>query len=311
MGAAFDLLVLGDVNPDLVLRGGDVVPAFGQAEHEVDEAVLTVGGSGAIMACAAARLGMSVVLCGVIGDDLFGRFLCEELERRGVDTRGIVTRPTHPTGVTVVLSGEDDRAILTMPGTIGELHGDLIDRALLEDARHTHVSSYFLQRRLQPDLPAIFELVHGAEGTTSIDPNWDPTERWDGGLIEALGSTDVFLPNAVEATRVAHISDVAEAISRLREHTPTVVVKRGDLGATAGSDDEHANVPGLTVPVADTTGAGDSFDAGFLAAWLDGRPLEASLRLAVASGALSTRASGGVDGQPTRDEAEALAGAPV
>jgi sugar/nucleoside kinase (ribokinase family) len=309
---AFDLLVLGDVNPDLVLRGGDIVPAFGQAEHLVEEAVLTVGGSGAIMACAAVRLGMRVVVCGVVGDDLFGRFLREELDRRGVDTRGIVTAPTRPTGVTVVLSGAEDRAILTMAGTIGDLRGELIDRSLLGDARHVHVSSYFLQRGLQAELPYILDRVHRAGGTTSIDPNWDPTERWDAGLLDVLGATDVFFPNTVEATRVARISDVGEAISRLAAWAGLVVVKRGDLGATAGSRREHASVPGLAVPVADTTGAGDSFDAGFLAAWLAREPLERALAIANVCGALSTRATGGVNGQITWDEAlAALEGDPI
>jgi sugar/nucleoside kinase (ribokinase family) len=300
---AFDLLVLGDVNPDLVLRGGDVVPAFGQAEHLVEEAVLTVGGSGAIMACAAARLGMRVILCGVVGDDLFGRFVCDELERRGVETRGIVTTPERPTGVTVVLSGAEDRAILTMPGTIAELRADAIDRSLLDGARHVHVSSYFLQSGLQADLASIFERVHGAGGTTSIDPNWDPTEAWDAGLLDVLAATDVFFPNAVEATRVARISDVGEAITRLSSQAGLVVVKRGDLGATAGSRGERATVAGRSVPVVDTTGAGDSFDAGFLAAWLAGEPLERALAIANACGALSTRATGGVNGQVTWDEA--------
>jgi len=288
-----------------VLRGGDVVPAFGQAEHLVDAAVLTVGGSGAIMACAAARLGMRVVLCGVVGDDLFGRFVCDELERRGVETRGIVSTPARPTGVTVVLSGTEDRAILTMPGTIAELRADAIDRSLLDGARHVHVSSYFLQRGLQADLARIFEQVHGAGGTTSIDPNWDPTEAWDAGLFDVLGSTDVFFPNAVEAARVARISDVGEAITRLSAQAGLVVVKRGDLGATAGSRSERATVAGRPVAVVDTTGAGDSFDAGFLAAWLTGEPLERALAIANACGALSTRATGGVNGQVAWDEAVA------
>lgn len=305
MPADFDLLVLGDVNPDLVLRGGDVVPAFGQAEHLVDEAVLTVGGSGAIMACAAARLGLHVVLCGVTGEDLFGRFIREHLEERGVDTRGLVTDPGRRTGVTVVLSGPEDRAILTMPGTIGDLRAELIADGLLGQARHTHVSSYFLQRRLQPDLPELFGRVHAEGGTTSIDPNWDPTERWDGGLVGVLSTTDLFFPNAVEVTRVAHISDVGEAISRLHAEGVTVVVKQGDRGATAGLGNGSVHVAGLPVPVVDTTGAGDSFDAGFLAAWLGGAPLERALAIANVCGALSTRATGGVNGQVTWDEAVA------
>ena len=84
-----DLLVLGDANPDLVLTG-DVEPAFGQAERLVDDAHLTVGGSGAIVACGAARLGLRVGFCGVVGDDLFGRFLRDELERRGVEALAVV-----------------------------------------------------------------------------------------------------------------------------------------------------------------------------------------------------------------------------
>jgi len=116
-----DLLVLGDTNPDLVLHGGDVVPAFGQAEHLVDDAILTIGGSGAILACGAARLGLRVAIAAVVGDDLFGRFVRDGLAEHGVDVSGIRVDPKTPTGVTVVLSGPDDRAILTMPGTIAGL----------------------------------------------------------------------------------------------------------------------------------------------------------------------------------------------
>ena len=97
-----DLLVLGDVNPDLILVG-DVEPAFGQVERIVEDARLTVGGSGAIVACGAARLGMRTAICGVVGDDVFGRFMREELERRGVDVAGLLVDPDVPTGLTVCL----------------------------------------------------------------------------------------------------------------------------------------------------------------------------------------------------------------
>jgi sugar/nucleoside kinase (ribokinase family) len=301
--ADFDLLVLGDANPDLVLTGGQVEPAFGQAERLVDHARLTIGGSGAILACGAVRLGLRVAFAGVVGDDLFGSFMREQLTARGVDTRGIAVDPTRPTGVTVVLSKPDDRAILTSLGTIGDLRAELIDPGMLESARHVHISSYFLQRGLAADLPEIFERAHEAGATTSVDPNWDPSEGWDGGLMELLPHVDVFLPNEMEALRLAHISDMGEAVTRLRARAPCVVIKRGDRGALGARAGEVVEVPPIPARVVDTTGAGDSFDAGFLAAFLVDEPLETSLRIANACGALSTLAPGGTDGQPTMAEA--------
>lgn len=299
----FDLVVLGDVNPDLVLRGGDVRPAFGQAERLVDEAWLTVGGSGAIIACGAAKLGLQVAIVGVVGDDVFGSFMREELSARGVDVRGLAVDADRPTGVTVVLSTTDDRAILTAPGTIADLRGSLVDRDLLRSTRHVHVSSYFLQQRLRPDLPDLFAAVRRAGSSTSVDPNWDPSGEWNGGLRGLMPSIDVLLPNEVEARHLAHISDIDAAIAALRGQGPLVVVKTGQGGAIAVGPGERVSLAAVPVDVVDTTGAGDSFDAGFLAAMLGGESLERCLAIANACGALSTRSAGGVDSQPTMQEA--------
>jgi ribokinase len=312
VAADLDLLVLGDANPDLVLHGGDVVPAFGQAEHLVDDARLTIGGSGAIFACGAAALGLRVAIAAVVGDDLFGRFVHEGLVEGGVDVSGIVVDTGTPTGVTVVLSGAADRAILTMPGTIASLSSDRIDPVLLDRAQHVHVSSYFLQSALTPSLPDVFQRVRARGGTTSVDPNWDPSERWNGGLLDLLTLTDVFLPNAMEATRVAHTSDLDAAAASLAEHAGVVAIKNGDRGAIAVSDGVRHRVDPVRVQLVDSTGAGDSFDAGFLAAWLDGAPVERALAFANVCGALSTRAMGGTSAQATRDEAAAsLEGSPA
>jgi sugar/nucleoside kinase (ribokinase family) len=296
------LLVLGDANPDLMVRGGDVVPAFGQAEQLVDEARLVLGGSGGIMACGAARLGLRVALAGVIGDDLFGRFVREQLEANGVDARGLTVDPGRTTGLTIVLSNDRDRGMLTAPGTIGDLRGNLVDPGSLQAARHVHVSSYFLQRALAPDLPRLFDLARAHGATTSLDPNWDPTGRWDGGLAGVLDRTDVFLPNEVEATRIARASNVDDAVRSLSRRAGVVVVKVGDGGAVAGAAGDIVRVRPLEVRPIDTTGAGDSFDAGFLATWLDGAPLERCLAFANACGALSTLGIGGTAAQPTTDE---------
>lgn len=298
-----DLLVLGDANPDLVLRGGDVVPVFGQAERLVDEARLMIGGSGAIMACGAARLGLRAAFAGVVGDDLFGSYMREQLAARGVDVAGLVIDADRPTGLTMVLSTGEDRAMLTSPGTIGGMRASLIDPDLLRAARHVHVSSYFLQTGLAPDLPELLAGVRARGVSTSLDPNWDPSGEWDGGLNALLPAIDVLLPNEAEATLLAHTSDLDSAIAALRNRGPLVVVKAGDRGAVAAGPGEHVRVAAVPVDAVDTTGAGDSFDAGFVTAMLGGEPLERCLALANACGALSTRAVGGVDAQPTMQEA--------
>jgi sugar/nucleoside kinase (ribokinase family) len=302
-----DLLILGDANPDLVLTG-DIEPAFGQTERLLDGAHLTVGGSGAIVACGAARLGLRVAFCGVVGDDHFGRYMRDELDRRGVDVGALVVDPTGSTGLTVVLARPDDRAILTHEGTIGDLRTELIEPGLLGAAAHVHVASYFLQRRLAPDLPELFERARASGVTTSVDPNGDPSETWNGGVRGLLAHTDVFLPNATEATRIAGTGSVDDAVIALAALAGIVVAKAGSDGAVAARGDQLVRAPAPAVDTVDATGAGDSFDAGFLSSWLAGDPLSRALAIANACGALSTRALGGVDAQPTMDEALSLAG---
>jgi ribokinase len=298
----YDVLVLGDANPDLVVRG-DVEPRFGQAERLVEAADLVLGGSGAIMASGAARLGLRVAFAGVVGDDLFGRFARQALEERGVDTRGLAVDPHRPTGVSVILAREEDRAILTATGTIGDLRGSLVDEDLLRSSRHVHVSSYYLQRGLRRDLPALFGAAQATGATISIDPNWDPSETWNGGLLELLSSTDLFLPNSAEARAITGVDDVDVAAEALTEHGTTVAVKFGQGGGLAADGRELVRCESVPADVVDTTGAGDSFDAGFVAGRLHGWPLGRCLQLAVACGSLSTRAAGGTAAQPTLAEA--------
>ncbi len=301
--AEFDLLVLGDCNPDLVLSGGSVEPAFGQAERLVSEARLTIGGSGAIAACGAARLGLRTAFAGVVGDDVFGRFMLDALAERGIDTRGCLVDANRPTGLSVILARGDDRAILTALGTIGDLRGGVVDPRLLQATRHVHVSSYYLQTGLRPDLPDLFREVHEGGATTSVDPNWDPVEGWDGGLLELLGGTDLFFPNSAEARAITGVDDIDVAAEALAERGSIVAVKFGQGGGLAMSGNEVVRSEAIPADVVDTTGAGDSFDAGFIAGRLADWPLERCLAFAVACGSLSTRAAGGTAAQPTMGEA--------
>jgi sugar/nucleoside kinase (ribokinase family) len=300
--ADFDLLVLGDANPDLILVG-DVEAVFGQAEKLVEGHHVAVGGSGAIVACGAARLGLRTAFAGVVGDDAFGRFMIDALETRGVDTRGVQVDPDRPTGLSVVLVRDDDRATLTSLGTIGDLTGATVDPDLLVQARHVHVASYYLQRALQPDLSAIFDTVHAAGGSTSIDPNWDPAERWDSDLLALLSRTDCFLPNSTEARAITGVDDIDVAAQALAGHGGVVAIKFGQGGGLVIQGDEVVRSESIPADVADTTGAGDNFDAGFIAGRLRGWSLARCLSVAVACGSLSTRAAGGTQAQPTMEEA--------
>jgi hypothetical protein len=125
-----DVYVIGDVNPDILVIGGDVVPEFGQVEKYVGNIRLTVGGSSAITACGLARLGLRVAHGGVIGDDILGHSVLEALRDRGVDGSTVTVDPAIPTGATVHLGSGDDRAMLTATGTINRLRSEDVPREI-------------------------------------------------------------------------------------------------------------------------------------------------------------------------------------
>jgi sugar/nucleoside kinase (ribokinase family) len=297
----FDLLVIGEINPDLILRDPDIVPVFGQAEKLVEDAKLTIGSSSVITACGAARLGLKVSFIGLVGDDQFGRFMLRAMEERGIDTSACIVEPRVPTGMSVILGGSNDRAILTYPGTIPLLEAEQIDRTMLEQARHLHVGSYFLLDNLRPELPEIFTDARERGLTTSLDTNWDPAEEWD--LNAVLAHVNVFFPNKNEVLLITGEDDFTEAVDLLSEQVPTLAVKLGVQGGLARRGKESVNAPILPVKVVDTTGAGDSFNAGFLYGYLNNFSLKDSLVLACVCGSLSTRAAGGTAAQPTLEEA--------
>ena len=297
----YDILVAGEINPDLVLTG-DVTPAFGQAEKLVDSASFSIGSSSAIFACGAARLGLQVGFIGVCGDDLFGHFMLDEMTRRHVDVAPAIVDASVSTGMSVILSTASDRAILTHVGSMNCLRADQVTDELLARSRHIHVASYFLQSALQPGLPDLFRRAHALGLSTSLDPNWDPSGRWRG-FDELLHFVDVFLPNENEALAMTGSATVELALTRLAQKCAWVAVKLGARGAIAGQGSEMAKSPALKVNVVETTGAGDSFDGGFLYGYLHGWSLERALKLGVACGSLSTRNAGGTTAQTTLEEA--------
>lgn len=299
-----DLLVIGDLNPDLILAGSDVRPEFGQVERLVDSARLTVGGSGMITAVAATRLGLSAGICGVVGDDFFGRYLLAEAERLGVDRRYVRVDPEVTTGITVVLVEPSDRAMLTYRGAIARLSPADLQALPVRPAEWVHSASYFLMDTdFRKALPQVFRAFRREGVRTSVDTNWDPAKTWD--VAELLTACDLILPNAGEALAVSGASTIEEAGRWLAKLVGRVAVKCGQEGAVLWRGDRpvSASPPQLAEGMVDSVGAGDCFDAALIAALVRGLPDEEALSMAVAVATLSTRGVGGVDGLPTWEEA--------
>ena len=306
-----DVLVVGDANPDLILSG-DVVPRFGQVEQLLDGADLVIGGSGGIFATGLARLGRATRLVAATGSDLLGDLMRQLLSAGGVETTSLLRQHDHSTGITIVLTGPEDRAVLTYPGAIPLLSRDdvqsALDQAVLDGVRHVHVASYYLLGALAPDLPGLLEDARSRGLTTSLDPNFDPAERWDG-VADLLPHLDLLLPNRQEAFGLASRltgaapAAVEAAAAALAAGGPVVVVKDGADGAVSVDRSGHVRREAATAVVTlDATGAGDTFDAAYLDSFLRGLDPQECLRRACLAGAISTSALGGTGGQPTIDQ---------
>lgn len=295
----YDVITFGDMCVDLVVRGDDVTPRFGQVEKLVGDYALEMGGSACIFACQAARLGLRVAVLGRVGDDDFGQLAVRRLTACGVDTRHIQVDPALKTGLGVALCQGGDRAILTYAGSLDALEPAHVTDEFLASARHLHHASFFLQSRLRPGIPAIFGRARALGVSTSLDTGWDPDERWNSMLGETLPLTDVFMPNEQEALHITRATSLDGAVAALfARGVGMVFLKRGEAGASLHTAAEELHLGVTPATGGDSVGAGDSADAGFLAGWLRHLPLSVCLRIANSCGRAVAGAVGGLQGQP-------------
>lgn len=300
------ILVVGELNVDLVFRGCRAAPTPGK-EVLAEDAVVVPGSSSMICAMGLARLGDPVAFAGKVGVDGWGDMCVAALQGAGIDVAQVCRDPSLRTGVTASFSTVEDRALVTFAGAIGALRAEDFGDEQLAAADHLHVSSYYLQRGLRPGCRELFARAHKHGLSTSLDPGFDPDERWGDEWGELLAEVDVFVPNDVELRGITRHNDVFEGLQALDNGRTRVVVKRGRRGcATLDEAGCLFESRAFVVAAVDSTGAGDSFDAGFLHAWLHRLPLADCLRWGNACGALSTRGVGGTARQPDEVEAKAL-----
>ena len=299
----FDVTIAGELNLDLILYG---LPADLPRERELlaDRMMLTLGSSSAILAHNLACLGSRVGLQSRIGEDDLGQIALQRLTDSGVDASLVRRAAASNTGLTVILQHDHWRNILTCLGTIAELTLGDLDLDYLSDSRHFHLSSFYLQSGLRPQVPELFRRLKAAGLTISLDTNDDPENRWADDLRDLLRYADVLLPNEREACKIAGTDDLELAVARLAEMVPLIVVKLGDKGAMARRGSERLESPAVKVDVIDPVGAGDSFDAGFLHQYVVGANLSDCLAWGNLAGALSTTRSGGTEAFRDREHLE-------
>jgi sugar/nucleoside kinase (ribokinase family) len=283
----FDCAFIGDLNPDMILQG-DSTPVFGR-EVFCDEFYLTLGGSTSICAGVFSSLGAKACFFGRIGDDYLGKYTMNELASRGVDISGVSIQKDSRSPVTVSLTSSEDRALITYAGTCGSLEEtDIPTQDILARTRHIHIGSFFLQQHLADMFIRIFKDARQAGVTTSLDAGWDPTNKWDRSLFDLLRFTDIFFPNESEALAITLEKSSNEACLRLSEYCRVSVIKLGSRGSILTTN----SGPVLECPIyanykgKDFTGAGDSYNAGFIYAFLEGMSYPDCMKYGSATAAL-------------------------
>ena len=220
--------------------------------------------------------------------------MLDSLKKKNVNTDFIISDEKSKTGATIVLNYDEDRAMVTHPGAMEELTIDDITSERLSSAKHLHVSSIFLQPKIKENILDLLVKAKKAGLTTSLDPQWDPNEKWDIDLRKLLPFIDVFLPNETEITHLTKEPDVEKALKLLAPFANLIVVKMGSKGSALLRNGNISIQPAfLNEDVADAIGAGDSFDAGFISKFVKGESAIECQRFGNLCGALNTTAAGG------------------
>lgn len=286
----YDVIVIGDANIDLVVEGCNELPAPGQ-EVFVNNMTIHVGGGAALFSLAIAKLGLKVAFNGVLGDDGFGQLIKDQFSQYGIDT-SYIRKSSSNTGISIAINPENDRSFITYAGSNAELSLKQLDMDSVLLGRHVHLTCYKGSRNHALFLETVRKLK-ALNVTTSIDVGWDDTGEWYSGIFELMKEVDVFFMNETEAIHYTGCATVEESLRVLATHSNHIVLKLGSKGAVSSVVGQQSYRSSFAVRVVDTTGAGDSFNAGYIYAYLAGKPPEECLIYGNGCGAMSVSEYGG------------------
>ena len=278
------LLCAGEAFEDLIFVGLERLPELGE-EVKTDRFTATIGGGAVITAVRAARLGMRTHLISALGDAA-----CTRLERERVSITNL-RKPREPHAITAALSTGDDRAFVTYNGINTKLEERLA--RILPAVTATHLHLCFYPHNCH-QWTAIVSKLRQRGISTSWDFGWNEPLTNDRGLADLIDSLDFIFVNDREARLYTGAATLGDAIAEWRKRKAITIIKLGDQGAVWLAPDRDILVPAPKVKAIDTTGAGDSFNAGFLVAWLNGKNPADCLKAGNKVGADSTRTAGGI-----------------
>ncbi len=261
-------------------------PSLGE-EIFAENRIIKAGGSAANVAFVLVSNGWPVKLFSSLGKDPQGQFILKSLKEHGLDATTI-SCCDDPTGITISLSYPNDRMYVSYPGTVATTTLDMLPDGYLSKGDHLHLAAYFLQKAMKPDIGPLLKKAKKAGMSTSLDPGGDPINQWDISELEPyLQYLDWFMPNLDEILAITKTNDLEQAITAFPAQTLGIVVKAGSQGAIIRCNGRVEHYPTQTVNAIDTTCAGDCFNAAFLLASCQGKPVEEAVQIGNLFGGLS------------------------
>jgi sugar/nucleoside kinase (ribokinase family) len=304
-----EVLCVGQLAADILVRPVQRID-FGCDTQRVEQIELGNGGDALNVAIGLSRLGRRVGFVGKIGADHWGDYLGAVIEREGLDRRGLKRTTEAGTCAVIVLINPTGERVFFYRGGANDLFGpEDVDPALVAEASLLHVGgTYLLPGFDGAGAAALFASARAQGKITSMDVTWDTDGRWLETIEVCLPHLSYFLPSVREAREITRQDTSEEMAAFLRERgVENVVIKLGEAGCyVQPARGRGFHCPAFPTDVVDTTGAGDSFVAGFLAGVQQGWELAACARLGCAVAALNIRKVGATAGLPTLEEASRL-----